>query len=290
MSQKARCCQCADPHGMFELNGTTHVFMQYNPRAIAWGEFKVVGLLCVCADQGLACAVGQLTRACAGNAWVETSIRKQPAYDSTLDTTVMKFRVCIVVALQAIAWGKFRVWGVCACLGAQACAAAGNAPLETSIRQYIVMFGACIVVALPKPAEGKVPGAVDPCEPQCIGSNALQCMQSTHCPVTGKQSTQRQAYLQPWLMGPLASTICCACSLLTAMHTHVSIYTMLPLQLLYLGKGLANPVAALSQTCDIQPVAQSLRSGVLVSDTSHQACRQCTMWSQCRCTLLGSCN
>ncbi|WIA23949.1 hypothetical protein OEZ85_013588 [Tetradesmus obliquus] len=26
-----------DPHGMFELNGTTHVFMQYNPRAIQWG-------------------------------------------------------------------------------------------------------------------------------------------------------------------------------------------------------------------------------------------------------------
>lgn len=28
-----------DPHGMFELNGTTHVFIQYNPRAIAWGTF-----------------------------------------------------------------------------------------------------------------------------------------------------------------------------------------------------------------------------------------------------------
>eukprot|EP00879_Flechtneria_rotunda_P016553 GHRR01017322.1.p1 GENE.GHRR01017322.1~~GHRR01017322.1.p1 ORF type:complete len:187 (+),score=52.14 GHRR01017322.1:251-811(+) len=26
-----------DPHGMFQLNGTTHVFMQYNPKKIAWG-------------------------------------------------------------------------------------------------------------------------------------------------------------------------------------------------------------------------------------------------------------
>jgi hypothetical protein len=30
-----------DPHGMFEVNGTTHVFMQYNPRAIQWGELLV---------------------------------------------------------------------------------------------------------------------------------------------------------------------------------------------------------------------------------------------------------
>jgi hypothetical protein len=31
-----------DPHGMFELNGTTHVFMQYNPKAIQWGEWAVI--------------------------------------------------------------------------------------------------------------------------------------------------------------------------------------------------------------------------------------------------------
>lgn len=28
----------ADPHGMFQLNDTVHLFFQYNPRAIAWGE------------------------------------------------------------------------------------------------------------------------------------------------------------------------------------------------------------------------------------------------------------
>jgi hypothetical protein len=27
-----------DPHGMFEYNGRHHLFFQYNPRAIQWGE------------------------------------------------------------------------------------------------------------------------------------------------------------------------------------------------------------------------------------------------------------
>eukprot|EP00878_Enallax_costatus_P036563 GHUV01041068.1.p1 GENE.GHUV01041068.1~~GHUV01041068.1.p1 ORF type:complete len:165 (+),score=34.78 GHUV01041068.1:648-1142(+) len=26
-----------DPHGMFQTNGTTHIFMQYNPKKIQWG-------------------------------------------------------------------------------------------------------------------------------------------------------------------------------------------------------------------------------------------------------------
>lgn len=35
----AMCCP-ADPHGMFQLKDTVHVFFQYNPRALAWGELK----------------------------------------------------------------------------------------------------------------------------------------------------------------------------------------------------------------------------------------------------------
>jgi hypothetical protein len=28
----------ADPHGMFQLNDTVHLFFQYNPRSLGWGE------------------------------------------------------------------------------------------------------------------------------------------------------------------------------------------------------------------------------------------------------------
>jgi hypothetical protein len=27
-----------DPHGLFQRNGTTHLFFQYNPKALEWGE------------------------------------------------------------------------------------------------------------------------------------------------------------------------------------------------------------------------------------------------------------
>jgi hypothetical protein len=27
-----------DPHGMFQLKDTVHLFFQYNPRSLAWGE------------------------------------------------------------------------------------------------------------------------------------------------------------------------------------------------------------------------------------------------------------
>lgn len=28
-----------DPHGMFQLKDTVHLFFQYNPRDLAWGEY-----------------------------------------------------------------------------------------------------------------------------------------------------------------------------------------------------------------------------------------------------------
>lgn len=27
-----------DPHGLFQMNGTTHMFFQYNPKALQWGK------------------------------------------------------------------------------------------------------------------------------------------------------------------------------------------------------------------------------------------------------------
>lgn len=34
-----------DPHGMFEYKGRHHLFFQYNPRAIQWGEATRAGAL-----------------------------------------------------------------------------------------------------------------------------------------------------------------------------------------------------------------------------------------------------
>jgi sucrose-6-phosphate hydrolase SacC (GH32 family) len=29
-----------DPHGLFQRNGTTHLFFQYNPKALEWGKWQ----------------------------------------------------------------------------------------------------------------------------------------------------------------------------------------------------------------------------------------------------------
>jgi hypothetical protein len=51
-----------DPHGMFQMKGTTHVFFQYNPKNIKWGEPLASSAACVTtATRAHACTAGLST-------------------------------------------------------------------------------------------------------------------------------------------------------------------------------------------------------------------------------------
>lgn len=57
-----------DPHGMFQLKDTVHLFFQYNPRDLAWGKWWLTHVLLgavSAACRSSACVVAMNT----GTAW-----------------------------------------------------------------------------------------------------------------------------------------------------------------------------------------------------------------------------